>query len=185
MDATTSARESFYEHLKEIESLYDVSGVRTLRGRTRRIWVPAPFQSVPTANAYASNPTESVAVNAYINAILSTDLRLSDSGAPARGMVLTAVVDLIKNLVLYGYSCFRMLSTEIPDDGNVPIQIPSGAAMPVRFSSKRLRWVPDFKSSRTGSGLEIFEPTPEGTESSDDEDEEEDDPFRWRVWSID
>lgn len=125
-------------------------------------------------------------MNAYINAILATGLRFSGSGAPARGMVLTAVVDLIRNLVLYGFCCFRMLSTEISDDGNTPIQIPSGAAMPVRFSSKRLRWVPDFKSSRTGSGLEIFEPTPEGTESSDEEEEEdEDDPFRWRVWSLD
>lgn len=149
MDAGRSSREAFYAHLREIESLYEVSGV------------------------------QSVAVNAYINAILSTGLRFAGSGLPARGMVLTAVVDLIRNLVLFGFSCFRMLATDPDGDGNLPIQIPSGASMPVRFSSKRLRWVPDFMSNRSGSGLEIFEPTAEGAESSDED--EEDDPFRWRA----
>ena len=95
-------------------------------------------------------------------------------------MVLTAVVDLIRNLVLFGFSCFRILANDPNGDGNLPIQIPSGAAMPVRFSSKRLRWVPDFMSTRSGTGLEIFEPTTEGGESSD-EDDDDDDPFRWRA----
>ena len=84
----------------------------------------------------------------------------------------------IKNLILFGFTCYRRLALD-PDGaatGNVPIQVPSGADMPVRFSAKHLRWVPDLKPRRRGSALEFFEVK---EESSDEEDD--DDPFRWHV----
>ena len=83
-------RSEFYEHLDKIEALYEVSGV------------------------------QSVAVNAYMNSILSTGLRFKADGSPARGMVLTTVLDWIKNLCLYGFCCFRMLVDEEPGDPNFP-----------------------------------------------------------------
>ena len=137
-------RSEFYEHLEKIETMHNISGV------------------------------QSVAVNAYMNSILSTGLVFEKDGTPARGMVLTTVLDWIKNLCLYGFCCFRLLVDEEPGDPNFPVQVPSGRELPVRFSGSKLRWVPDLKKA----GTEAPFPT-SAADSDEDEDEEENSPFLW------
>lgn len=122
-----------------------------------------------------------MSVNAYINSILATGLTTSD-GSPARGMLLTTVVDIIRNLVLYGFSCYRILALPGGAGREMPVvQVPSGKEMPVRFSPKLLRWVPDHKSRRRGTAIELFDT---GGNSDDSDSDDEDDPFRWQtiVW---
>jgi hypothetical protein len=136
-------RTDFYDHLTKIEAMYDVSGV------------------------------QSVAVNAYMNSILSTGLRFKRDGSPARGMVLTTVLDWIKNLCLYGFCCFRVLVDQKPGDPDYPVQVPSGRELPVRFSGSKLRWVADLKKAGTEA------PFPVSTADSDDDDDDEGSPFAW------
>ena len=138
-------RSEFYEHLDKIEALYEVSGV------------------------------QSVAVNAYMNSILSTGLRFKRDGSPARGMVLTTVLDWIKNLCLYGFCCFRILVDEEPGDPNFPVQVPSGRELPVRFSGSKLRWVPDLKKA----GTEAPFPISAGDSDGEDGDDDSSSPFAW------
>lgn len=140
---------AFYEHILKIEDLYEVSGI------------------------------QSVAVNAFINSILSTGLRFKKTKLPARGMVLTTVVDWIRNLCLYGYTCFRVLVDEDAVSENFAVQVPSGASVPVRFSRSRLRWVPDLRNGATTNPLDALADMQE-----ESEDEDEDDPLRWQciVW---
>ncbi len=138
-------RSEFYEHLEKIEAMYEVSGV------------------------------QSVAVNAYMNSILSTGLRFKRDGSPARGMVLTTVLDWIKNLCLYGFCCFRVLVDEKPGDPDFPVQVPSGRELPVRFSGSKLRWVPDLKKG----GTEAPFPTSTTDSDEDGDDEDESSPFAW------
>lgn len=139
-------RSEFYEHLNKIEALYEVSGV------------------------------QSVAVNAYMNSILSTGLRFARDGSPARGMVLTTVLDWIKNLCLYGFCCFRLLVDEEPGDPNFPVQVPSGRELPVRFSGSKLRWVPDLKKAGTEAPFPIS-----AGDSDDGDDDDPSSPFAWRT----
>ena len=138
-------RSEFYEHLEKIEAMYEVSGV------------------------------QSVAVNAYMNSILSTGLRFKRDGSPARGMVLTTVLDWIKNLCLYGFCCFRVLVDEKPGRPDFPVQVPSGRELSVRFSGSKLRWVPDLKKGGTEAPFPIS--TANSDEDGDDEDESS--PFAW------
>ena len=97
-------------------------------------------------------------------------------------MLLTTIVDLIKNLVLYGFSCYRILAFPDKDQNDMIVQVPSGKEMPVRFSSKLLRWVPDYKTHRRGTAMDLFDTSKDNVDESDDDDE--DDPFRWKtiVW---
>ena len=118
-------QEAFYTHISQIEDLYEVSGI------------------------------QSVAVNAYINSILSTGLRFAADKTPARGMVLTTVVDWIRNLCLFGFCCYRILVDEEPESEDFAVQVPSGAQVPVRFSRSRLRWVPDLRSGNTANPLDV------------------------------
>ena len=105
---------------------------------------------------YEVSGVQSVAVNA-MNSILSTGLRFKADGSPARGMVLTTVLDWIKNLCLYGFCCFRMLVDEEPGDPNFPVQVPSGRELPVRFSASKLRWVPDLKKAGNRGAVPHFD----------------------------
>lgn len=143
-------QEAFYMHISQIEDLYEVSGI------------------------------QSVAVNAYINSILSTGLRFAADKTPARGMVLTTVVDWIRNLCLFGFCCYRILVDEEPESEDFAVQVPSGAQVPVRFSRSRLRWVPDLRSGNTANPLDVLSDVAD--ESDDDDDIT--DPLRWRcvVW---
>lgn len=122
---------------------------------------------------------QSVSVNAYINSIMSTGLRFVEDKTPARGMVLTTVVDWIRNLCLFGFCCYRILQEDEPTK-DLAVQVPPGSNVPVRFSSSKLRWVPDLRS---GNGTNPMDVTSELQDASDDEDDDRD-PLRWRciVW---
>lgn len=130
---------------------------------------------------FSVSGVQAVSVNAYINSILSTGVQTTDA-LPVQGMLLTTVVDLIKNLVLYGFSCYRILAFPDKIRNTMVVQVPSGNEMPVRFSSKLLRWVPDYKTRRRGTAMDLFDTSNDDVDNSDDEDD--DDPFRWKtiVW---
>lgn len=147
-----SGRSEFLDHLKDIEELYQISGI------------------------------QSVAVGAFVNAVMASGLRFSKSKKPVRGMLLSAISEFIRNLCLYGFVSYRILDTEA-DVGtdDIAVQVPSGADVPVRFSSTLLRWVPDLtQKGSVSSGGGIFG---EETEETDD-DEDADEPGRWKcvVW---
>lgn len=123
---------------------------------------------------------QAVAVNAFINSILSTGLRFAGDKTPARGMVLTTVVDWIRNLCLFGFCCYRILQEDNPTE-DFAVQVPSGASVPVRFSRSRLRWVPDLRSGNATNPMDVMTDL---QDASDDEDDDDSDPLRWRciVW---
>lgn len=147
-----SAQREFVEHCNAVTELYENSGIQT------------------------------VAVGAYQNAINSTGLRFSKSKEPARGMVTTAINDIVKNLCIYGYSCYRIIPTtaRVGVD-EIPVQVPSGCQMAVRFSGNRARWVPDVARGNVAeSVLPDLGPTYTDGYNSDDTDDDEDEEGSWQ-----
>jgi len=149
-------RGEFAAHMKEIEALYEISGI------------------------------QNVAVNAYINSIIAGGLRFAGSKEPVSGMLLSAVVDMIRNLCLFGFTAYRILSVdaEVGSD-DLAIQVPSGTEVSVRFSQSRMKWVPDIAQSDDAAAdamdMSLF--TVGEAAESDDEDPDGD-PNGWKciVW---
>ncbi len=114
---------------------------------------------------------------------MSSGLATEDNDPVKSGLLIT-IVDLIKNLVLYGYSCYRILGYKGDEEETAVVQVPSGREMPIRFSSKKLRWVPDHVSRRQETVGDFFSADVGSDEDTDDEDDDESNPFRWQtvVW---
>lgn len=141
--SSATSRREFREQLQKIEDLHLVSGI------------------------------QAVAVNAYINSILASGLRYIDTKEPVKGMLLSTINEMIKNLCLFGFVSYRVLSVDAnvgTDD--LAVQVPSGVDVPVRFSQNRLRWVPDLggKGAATGDTVDfdVSDFTGEAAESDTD-----------------
>ena len=115
---------------------------------------------------FEQNSTMAVAFEAIVDEILRPGLYKSDSTEPADPIEYVFVTDILKNLVLYGYSTFKRVDVK----GSAAYQVPDGAEVSVKFNADENRWVADKKNKYDFANIaEIGE-----TDKHDDDDDDED-----------
>ena len=72
----------------------------------------------------------------------------------------TFITDLVRNLILYGWSAYRQIKAS-DDEKDIFYQVPDGSDVAIRFDQKKKRWIADRRNSRMLASL---------TEDDDDSD---------------
>lgn len=119
---------------------------------------------------FEQNTTMNVALEAVMDEILRPGLYKNQTLEPASPMQYVFVNDIVKNLILYGYSAFKKAEGK----GEHVFQVPDGSEVSIKFSQKEQKWVADRKNK-----FSIIESESKGHSVNDDfdlvdEDEEED-----------
>lgn len=91
---------------------------------------------------FEQNTTMHVALEAIMDEILRPGLYKIGSLEPANPMQYVFVNDIVKNLILYGYSAFKKAEGK----GEPVFQVPDGAEVSIKFSQKEKKWKADKKN---------------------------------------
>ena len=93
-------------------------------------------------------PPVPVALDAYFQEItrrglLSVHRGREKSASPAQ---YTFITDLVRNLILYGWSAYRQIKAD-DDDKAVFYQVPDGSDVAIKFDQKKKKWVADKRNA--------------------------------------
>lgn len=116
-------------------------------------WTPANETQKPelfwrsaaaTADIVEKSSTLNVAIDAYVDGVMSLGVTVVGTDVPASQYETMFLRSLIKNLVVYGYSNWRRLTTE--DSEEHVYQVPGGEESAVRFDPHELAWIADHRA---------------------------------------
>jgi len=91
---------------------------------------------------FEQNSTMAIAFEAIVDEILRPGLYKKDSTEPADPTEYVFVNDILKNLVVYGYSTFK----RVDKNGTVAYQVPDGSEVSVKFDTETNKWTADKKN---------------------------------------
>lgn len=93
---------------------------------------------------FEQNTTMHIAFEAIVDEILRPGLYKKESTEPADPIQYVFVNDILRNLVVFGYSTYKKI--EVGKE-NVMYQVPDGSDVSVKFDSESNKWVADKKNS--------------------------------------
>lgn len=94
-------------------------------------------------DVFEQSTTMNVAFEAIVDEILRPGLyQIGDTTKPANPIEYVFVTDILKNLVMYGYSTYKQVDVS----GEKIYQVPDGAEVSIKFNNKKNKWVADKKN---------------------------------------
>lgn len=113
---------------------------------------------------FEQNSTMAVAFEAIVDEILRPGLYKADSTDPADPIEYVFVTDILKNLVLYGYSTYKRVDVK----GSAAYQVPDGSEVSVKFDPDENRWKADKKNK-----FDFVKSITKGGKADDENDEDD------------